>query len=84
MTAATANFETTLSNGFPCDAYTRLECLAEMSAGIKGVTEVQTIGDEVFGIDSRTVFERRQAAARQLRLLAKMAIELADEFDAAE
>jgi hypothetical protein len=80
----TANFETTLGNGFPCDAYTRLDALAEMASGIKGVAEVRAVGEDVFGPDVRTVAERRQAAARQLRLLSKMADELADAFDAAE
>ncbi len=79
-----ANFQTTLTNGFECDAFTRLDCLADFANGIKEVTEVQTIGEDVFGPDVRTVSERRQDAARKLRMLAQMAEELAFEFESAK
>lgn len=57
-----------------------LDSIVEFAARIDGAaTEDQS--DDVFGADTRTVAERRESVARQLRRLADMAVKLAEKIE---
>jgi hypothetical protein len=57
-----------------------LDGIVEFAASIEGAaTEDQS--DDVFGADTRTVAERRESVARQLRRLADMAVKLAEKIE---
>lgn len=70
--------------GYGVSEQTSLQCLVEFAAGIEQLaTEDQSeIGGDVFGPDTRSVIDRREGMARQLRQLAKMATGLAEKIEA--
>ena len=70
--------------GYGVSEQVSLQCLVEFAAGIEQLaTEDQSeIGGDVFGPDTRSVIDRREGMARQLRQLAKMATGLAEKIEA--
>lgn len=68
------------ASGFVASEKSHLDGIVEFAASIESAaTEDQS--NDVFGPDTRSVTERRESVARQLRTLAAMAIKLAEKIE---